>query len=172
MDLRGLAALATRVLALLGDPETHGRDPLEIFGLSRICERRGESARARALYESSLAGELPAAAGRIARRSLARLAKRDGDHALACELWQQVLDHSREDLEAYEQLAIYYEHRSREPYRAAALVRQALAELREAHRLGTIAPNLYRAARARLDKRLARVEHKAMRASLDCLEAE
>ena len=172
MDLRGLAALATRVLALLGDPETHGRDPLEIFGLSRICERRGDSARARALYEISLAGELPTAAGRIARRSLARLAKRDGDHALACELWQQVLDHSREGLEAYEQLAIYYEHRSREPYRAAALVRQALAELREAHRLGTIAPNLYRAARARLDKRLARVEHKAMRASLDCLEAE
>ena len=47
MDLRGLAALATRVLSLLGNPETHGQDALELFGVSRICERRGED-RARA----------------------------------------------------------------------------------------------------------------------------
>ena len=42
MDLRGLAGLASRVLAVLGDPESHGQDGLELFGVSRICERRGE----------------------------------------------------------------------------------------------------------------------------------
>ena len=66
MDLRGLAGLASRVLAVLGDPEC-GQDALELFGVSRICERRGESARARVLYERSIAAEL-------ARRNRARRA--------------------------------------------------------------------------------------------------
>jgi len=172
MDLRGLAALALRVLALVRNPETHGRDPLEIFGLSRICERRGESLRARKLYERSIASELPGAAHKIARRSLARLAKRDGDHSLACDLWEQMLDHSREGLEAYEQLAIYYEHRAREPHRAAVFARKALAELRRASCLGTLSPGALKAWRLRFQQRLARLERKAGRNLLDTLSAE
>src|SRR5208283_1562520 len=81
MDLRGLAGLASRTLAVLGDPEQHGRDALELFGASRICERRGETMRARALYERSIASELPPETDRAARKFLARLAKRHGDHA-------------------------------------------------------------------------------------------
>ncbi|MGC2506134.1 MAG: ribonuclease H-like domain-containing protein, partial [Candidatus Acidiferrales bacterium] len=137
MDLRGLAALATRVLSLVGNPETHGQDGFELFGVSRICERRGEDLRARKLYERSIAFELPPEADRVARRSLARLAKREGDYALACSLWEGMLGNSREGFEAYEQLAIYYERHAREPQRAAALARKAIAELRKADRLGT-----------------------------------
>jgi len=172
MDLRGLAGLATRILALLANPETHGRDPLELFGLSRICERRGEAARARKLYARSIARELPPEADRAARRSLARLAKRDGDHDLALELWKQMLGVSREGLEAYEQLAIHYEHRAREPHRAAALIRKALADLRRASRLSTIAPSAHKAWRLRFQQRLARLERKAGRTLLDALESE
>ena len=172
MDLRGLAGLATRVLALLENPEIHGRDALEIFGLSRICERRGESLRARKLYERSIAGELPSCAERMARRSLARLAKRDGDHALACELWEQTLEYSREGLEAYEQLAIHYEHRTREPGRAAEFARKALAELRRARPLSTLAPAAHRTWRSRFERRLARLERKASRTPLDVPAAE
>jgi len=160
MDLRGLAGLASRVLGLLDNPEAHSRDPLEIFGLSRICERRGEAARARKLYERSIASALPAATGRQARRALARLAKRDGDHDLACRLWEELLDNSPEGLEAYEQLAIHYEHRLREPGRAATLARKALAELRRASRPGAIAPSAQRTWRLRFQKRLARLAHK------------
>ncbi|MGC2706505.1 MAG: ribonuclease H-like domain-containing protein, partial [Candidatus Acidiferrales bacterium] len=48
MDLRGLAGLASRIIALLADPESHrSTDGLELFGVSRICERRGDTARAR-----------------------------------------------------------------------------------------------------------------------------
>jgi uncharacterized protein len=172
MDLRGLAGVATRVVSLLENPETRGHDPLEIFGVSRICERRGETIRARGLYQRSIAHELPLETGRLARRSLARLARRDGDHALACTLWEQLLDHSREGLEAYEQLAIHYEHRAREPRRAATLARQALADLRRANRLGTIAPAAYRGWRERFQRRLTRLERKAGRGLLDALEAE
>jgi len=172
MDLRGLAGLATRVLALLANPETHGHDPLELFGLSRICERRGESSRARKLYAHSIARELPPETDRAARRSLARLARRDGDHDLALRLWEEMLGISREGLEAYEQMAIHYEHRTREPHRAAALVRKALLELRRANRLSAIAPAAHRAWRMRFQQRLARLQRKAGRSLLDALRAE
>jgi hypothetical protein len=171
MDLRGLAGLATRVLAVLGDPEAHGRDALELFGVSRICERRGDAARARTLYEKSLAGELPAEAGRAAQRSLARLAKRGGDLRQARELWEKMLGNSREGLEAYEQLAIYHEHRARDPHVARALVRRALAELGKAERSGIMAPGARRQSRARFERRLARLERKMGRMLLDASHA-
>jgi uncharacterized protein YprB with RNaseH-like and TPR domain len=160
MDLRGLAGLACRVLAVLGNPEAHGQDALELFGVSRICERRGQSARAADLYQRSIAGELPEDTERAARRFLARLAKRDGNHDLACQLWETMLGDSREGFEAYEQLTIHYERRTREPDRAAELARRALAALRRANRLGTIAAPAYRQQRDRFEKRLARLQRK------------
>jgi uncharacterized protein len=172
MDLRGLAALALRVVAVLGDPEQHGKDALELFGVSRICERRGETARARELYERSIHAKLPTEADRKARRSLALLAKRAGDFVPAQALWEQMLGSSREGLEAYEQLAMHYEHRARDRQRAATLVRQALATLRKADRLGTIEPAFYRRQKARFTRRLARLERKAKRTLLDGLAAE
>ena len=166
MDLRGLAALAARVVSLLSNPESHQGDGLELYGLSRICERRGESARARKHYAQSIDRDLPAETGRAARSSLARLAKRDGDFTLALELWESMLGNSREGLEAYEQLAMYYEHRAREPHRAAALAKKALVELRNAHRLGTIAAGAYRERRLQFEQRLARLERKSARSLL------
>jgi uncharacterized protein YprB with RNaseH-like and TPR domain len=172
MDLRGLAGLASRVIAVLGDPEAHGQDALELFGVSRICERRGQSARATALYERSIAAELPPETERAAQRFLARLAKRDGNHELARQLWEKMLGDSREGLEAYEQLTIHYERRAREPHRAAEMARKALTELRRANRLGTIAASAYRQKRERFEKRLARLERKGRTGLLDPIQRE
>ena len=71
-----------------------------------------------------------------------------------------MLGNSREGFEAYEQLAIYYEHLAREPHRAAELARKALAELRAANRIGTIAPVAFRQQRTRFAQRLVRLERK------------
>jgi hypothetical protein len=172
MDLRGLAGLASRTLAVLGNPELHGLDGLELFGVSRICERRGETARAKRLYARSIASELPAETERAAQKFLARLAKREGDHALACELWQKMLGASREGFEAYEQLAIHYERRTRDPQRAAELAREALAELRRANRLGMIAASTYRQTSARFERRLARLKLKAECRLLGAMQVE
>jgi uncharacterized protein len=172
MDLRGLAALATRTLSLLANPGADGQSGLELFGVSRICERRGESVRARKLYAQSITRDLPRETDRAARHSLARLAKREGDLDLARALWEGMLGNSREGFEAYEQLAIYFEHRAREPHRAAELARKALLELRNAHRLGTIPPAAYRQRRAQFEKRLARLERKSARSLLDGKESE
>ena len=101
-----------------------------------------------------------------------RLAKREGDLALACQLWEGMLGNSREGFEAYEQLAIHYEHRAKEPHRAASFARKALADLHRACELGAIAPTAYRQRRVRFERRLVRLERKASRGLLDALEAE
>jgi uncharacterized protein YprB with RNaseH-like and TPR domain len=160
MDLRGLAALAMRVISLLADPEQYGQDSLELFGVSRICERRGETVRARSLYERSIDSELPEEAERKARRSLALLAKRAGDFRRAQGLWEQMLGNSREGFEAYEQLAIHYERHTREYDKATSLTREALTLLRTAYRLGTIDPITYRRQKERFKHRLARLTRK------------
>jgi tetratricopeptide (TPR) repeat protein len=169
MDLRGLAALSSRILSLLSDVETLGQDGLELFGVSRICEKRGEEIRARTLYEKSIASFLPTETDRVARRSLARLAKRQGDFELACELWKDALDNSRHGYEAYEQLAIYYERKVRDPEQAREIVKQALDELRRAIQVGDIAPGPYREIKARFDNRLQRLERKSKRPLLEGL---
>jgi uncharacterized protein len=169
MDLRGLAALSTRILSLLSDAENLGQDGLELFGVSRICEKRGEHTRARNLYEKSIASILPTETDRVARRSLARIAKRQGDFDLACELWKDALGNSRHGYEAYEQLAIYYEHKARDPEQARQIVRQALDELRRAIQVGDIAPGPHREIKARFDNRLERLERKSTRPLLEGL---
>ena len=169
LDVRGLAALSSRILSLLGDAENLGQDGLELFGVSRICEKRGEHTRARNLYEKSIASFLPTETDRAARRSLARLAKRQGDFGLACELWKDAVGNSRHGYEAYEQLAIYYEHKARDPEQARQIVRQALDELRRGIQVGDIAPGPYRELKARFDRRMERLERKSRRPLLDVL---
>jgi uncharacterized protein len=169
LDLRGLAALSNRILSLLSDAETLGQDGLELFGVSRICEKRGEDTRARSLYEKSIASFLPTETDRVARRSLARLAKRQGDFELACELWRDALGNSRHGFEAYEQLAIYYERKARDPEQAREIVTQALDELRRAIQVGDIAPGPYREIKARFENRLQRLERKGKRPLLEGL---
>ena len=171
MDLRGLAGLSGRILSLLGDEEATSQNGLELYGVSRICERRGEAKRARKLYERSIASVLPAETARAARTALARLAKRDGDLALARELWESTRGNSREGYEAYEQLAIYYEHAAGEPRQALAIAREALAQLRRANQV-TIAAAAYRRFTARFEHRLVRLERKAGRTLLDALDRQ
>lgn len=171
MDLRGLAALSSRILSLLGDAENVGQDGFELFGVSRICERRGNQSRARKLYEKSIAFVLPTETDREARRSLARLAKREGDFTLACELWKGALGNSRHGYSAYEQLAIYYEHNARNPDQARRVVQQAIDELRRANQMGDIASSAYREIKAKFDQRMARLERKAGQTQLEGFDA-
>jgi uncharacterized protein YprB with RNaseH-like and TPR domain len=97
MDLRGLAALAGKILGLLDSgngiansahPNLH--DPIEVFGLSRIMHRRGYSTRARELYESALLSGLPRPVERLAQSELAQLAKREKDYTRATSLWEEL----------------------------------------------------------------------------------
>jgi uncharacterized protein YprB with RNaseH-like and TPR domain len=186
MDLRGLAALAGKILELLDSgngianavhPSSH--DPIDLFGLSRIMHRRGHSARARELYESALLSGLPRPVERLARRELAQLAKREMDYARATSLWEELRQTSTAStrkksvmhgddalraleaaVEAAEQLAIYFEHRVKQPLRAAELVRTAITELRDAQSAGQIEPSRSNKIEARLTRRLSRLQRR------------
>jgi hypothetical protein len=164
-DLRGLAALSGKMMSLLAEPETAECEALDLFGLSRLLRRRGEMARSRQLYERALASGLPSELDRAARRELARLAKRERDFGRATQLWNEIVgsdnDNADAGLEAYEQLAMYYEHQAREPERAAALTREALAALGEALQAGNLAPAAHRKLRSRLEHRLERLARRA-----------
>jgi hypothetical protein len=160
MDLRGLAGLAGRISSIFGDQETPLEDGLELYGLSRICERRGQAERARITYEKSIGAALPAETDRAARASLAQLAKRDRDFDRARELWESMLGNSREGYEAYEQLAIYYEHEARNVHLALAITREALAQLRRAHQLAMITVDQYRTSKLQFEHRRLRLERK------------
>ena len=161
MDLRGLAGLATRVLSLARKSGNARAQTGSSFsacrasasGEAKFCPRAQVVPaidRSRAAAGNRSRRATLARASREARRRFRTRARTVGKHA----------GNSREGFEAYEQLAIHFEHRAREPHRAAELARKALFELRNAHRLGTIAPAAYRQRRARFEKRLVRLERK------------
>jgi uncharacterized protein YprB with RNaseH-like and TPR domain len=132
MDLRGLAALFGKINELLASPdkEREGIDSLDLFGLSRFLERRGDSDRAQAACSQALDLGLPVEFRPRARRELALLAKRRGDHITAAALWLELVGDSHDGVLACEQLAIHYERRAKEPARATEFARLGLAKLK------------------------------------------
>jgi hypothetical protein len=67
---------------------------------------------------------------------------------------------TREGLEAYVELAKYYEHRERRPEQAAKLVGEAIAELRRSRKTGLIPAGCTGKFQTDLSKRLARLQIK------------
>ena len=192
MDLRGLAALAGKIFDLLDSgngiasaAHAETRDPIEVLGLSRMLRKRGHSTRARELYETALRFGLPRSVERLAQRELAQLAKRELDYTRAISLWdalrQAPIPAKRNEaplfiedaqralesaIEAAEQLAIYYEHRVKQPRRALDVMRAAIAELQAAQHNAKLAKDRARKIEARLTRRLTRLERRCARAPL------
>jgi uncharacterized protein YprB with RNaseH-like and TPR domain len=164
MDLRGLAALFCKINELLSDtPNTTSEiESLDLFGLSRFLQRRGEDDRAHSACAQALQIGLPAEFRPMARRELALMAKRRGEHARAAEIWLEIVPDSHDGVHACEQLAIYYEHHAKDLSRAAEFAQLALAKLRP-QRCASHDPDLAGRS-ARLEQkflhRLARLQHR------------
>jgi hypothetical protein len=158
MDLRGLAALFGKINSLLASQDTDrdGVDSLDLFGLSRFFERRGDSDRARIACSQALDLGLPVEHRPRARRELALLAKRRGDHAAAVALWIELSADSQDGILACEQLAIHYERRAKDPARAAEFARLGLAKLQRT-RSRSRDPNVVARAGRLAEKFLSRI---------------
>src|SRR5713101_1467219 len=171
MDLRGLAALFCKINEMLSEAPhaTNEIDSLDLFGLSRFLQRRGEQDRAHSACTQALAIGLPEEIRPKARRELALMAKRRGEHARAAEIWLEIAADPRDGVHACEQLAIYYEHHAKDLSRAAEFAQLALAKLRP-QRCASHDPDLAGRS-ARLEQkflhRLARLQHPA--SSSTCL---
>jgi hypothetical protein len=160
MDLCGLAALALRISSILENPENGECGAGELFGISRLLQRRGDETSAGRIYQRALEAGLPEVAEQIAQRELAILAKRGRNFVLSNALWEKMLGDSVEGLKAYEQLAIYYEHHALLPQKAAALTREAIIKLQETFRAGRIPSRKYQQWHASFQHRLSRLTAK------------
>lgn len=131
MDLRGLAALFGKINSLLSSEagDRQGIDSLDLFGLSRFLERRGEADRAHVACTQALEVGLPAEFRPRARRDLAMLAKRRRDFDEAAALWRGLLSDPEDVVFACEQLAIHYERRAKDLDRAQEFARLGLVKL-------------------------------------------
>jgi hypothetical protein len=165
MDLRGLAALFGKINALLSEPAGAANEieSLDLFGLSRFLQRRGEVDLAHSACAQALEIGLPAEFRPKARRELALMAKRRGEHARAAEIWLEIVGDPHDGIHACEQLAIYYERHTKDPVKAAQFANLAVATLR---RQRANSHNPFLTARfARLEKkflqRVARLEKKS-----------
>jgi uncharacterized protein len=132
LDLRGLAALFGKINSFLGqdDHMSGAIDSVDLFGLSRFLHRKGESRRAHIACGHALDLGLPAEFSPRARRDLALLSKRRGDHEQAAALWHEIAADPCDGVLACEQLAIYYERRIKDHSRATEFAKLALAKVR------------------------------------------
>jgi len=131
MDLRGLAALFGKINEMLSESSrsTNEIESLDLFGLSRFLQRRGEDDRAHSACAKALAIGLPAEIRPKARRELATMAKHRGEHAEAAEMWLEIAADPQDGVHACEQLAIYYERHTKDMAKAVQFVKLAIATL-------------------------------------------
>jgi uncharacterized protein YprB with RNaseH-like and TPR domain len=156
MDLRGLAALFGKINSLLAAQESAPAemDSLDLFGLSRFLQRRGDAGRAEVTCAQAIDLGLPSEIHPKACRELAMLAKRRGDHERAAALWHELTIGQQDAVHACEQLAIHYERRAKDLQRAAEFATLGLAKLRQAR---SQSRDPYTASRTwRLEERLQR----------------
>jgi hypothetical protein len=130
MDLRGLAALVGKIDALLTSGDRGEVESLDLFGLSRYLQRRGDSQRAHFACTQAIGLGLPKEYDRQARRELALSAKRRGEHEQAAKLWHELAADDSLGTYACVQLAIYYERRAKRLETALEFARLALAKVR------------------------------------------
>jgi uncharacterized protein YprB with RNaseH-like and TPR domain len=132
MDLRGLAALFGKINSLLERRESGfgETDSLDLFGLSRFLQRRGEKEWAHTACAHALDAGLPAEFRPQAMRELALMAKGRGDTERAAGLWEKLVADPQETILACEQLAIHYERHARDFVRAMEFAQLGLKTLR------------------------------------------
>src|SRR6266481_3545827 len=165
MDLRGLAALFGKINELLCEtPDAAGEiESLDLFGLSRFLQRRGAEDRAISACTQALTIGLPEEILPKARRELAQMAKRRGEHARAAEIWLEIVADPHDGIHACEQLAIYYKRHAKDLAKAVQFAKLAGATLQR-QRTNSHDP-FFMARFARLEKnflrRVARLERKS-----------
>jgi uncharacterized protein len=168
MDLRGLAALFGKINSLLDERQSLAAEAsLDLFGLSKFLQRRGDTERARSTCVQALDAGLPAEFRPRATRELALLAKRRGDGDTAAALWQELAGDPADGIEACEQLAIHYERKAKDLRQALQFAQLALSKLQRRHTLSRdpYALDRHRRLEEKLMCRVERLRHRIIRSN-------
>jgi len=131
LDIMTLAAVTVELARAMGDATTLD-SPVDLFSLSRMFEFAGAREQSVETCQRALSGGLPE---EIEARALYQLAwhyKRQRQHELAVATWLELTRRASPlALEAFEELAIHYEHHQRDPQSAMEFALAALERLRE-----------------------------------------
>ncbi|MBN2398947.1 MAG: ribonuclease H-like domain-containing protein [Candidatus Aminicenantes bacterium] len=146
MDLVGLAAVVLLGARYLDDYKLTG-DEGEILGLGLLCERAGLLEKAEAYYRIAKDVSGRNAVSEQAVRRLSVLLKKKKLYIEAMTLWE-ILSGTN-DLQAFREISVHYEHRERNYYQAVEIVEKALGSV-------TLSPSQQQD----LEKRLQRLRQK------------
>jgi uncharacterized protein YprB with RNaseH-like and TPR domain len=134
LDLRGLAALSIKINSLLDARETENSESedahsLDLFGLSKFLQKRGERDRAHSACARALKQGLPAEFHPRATKDLAMMVKRRGEPERARKLWEELVSDAQDGVLACEKLAIHFERCVKELLRALEFAELGLAKV-------------------------------------------
>jgi uncharacterized protein YprB with RNaseH-like and TPR domain len=157
LDIMTLAAVTVELARAIADGGASTLDsPVDLFSLSRMLETAGSRERSVETCQRALSGGLPEEIEARALHQLALQYKRQHKHELAVETWLELTRRpSPLALEAFEELAIHYEHHRHSPQGALEFTLAALERLREQPSLPHHAD--------RLTHRLERLQRKTTR---------
>ncbi len=131
LDIMTLAAVTVELARAMGDATTLD-SPVDLFSLSRMLETAGSREQSVATCQRALSGGLPEEIEARALHQLALQYKRQHQHELAVATWLKLTRRASPlALEAFEELAIHYEHHQRNPKGAMEFTLAALERLRE-----------------------------------------
>lgn len=129
LDIVTLAALSAELARFMGEAGGAGAvaPGLDLFSLSRIFDRAGATEQSVSTCQRALTAGLPPSIETQALWHLAVQHKRRRQYELAAEIWTELARRQEEfTVEALRELAIYYEHRRRDPKTALAFAEAAI----------------------------------------------
>ncbi len=128
-------------------------DAMDLYGVAKLFERAGDSARSAALLEQALAGGrgLTAEVTHVARKKLAHHFKKNKDWDKALAFWQEMA--VGEDFECFRELSMYFEHTVKDYAEAVRVATEGLA----------VSKDRWPAAEKDFEKRIARIKAKMAR---------
>ena len=159
LDVLSLLGLAGHLGRLLHAPEEAELAGAEGYGLARFYEDLGRPADSLRAYDRALSTRLDPALRATVVQRMTTLQRRLGQTEAALRIWEELVAGETTLVFPYVELAKHYEHRRKDYVTAEALVLRALEICRNPWHLLAVPP----AARADLDKRLARLRAKAAR---------
>jgi len=159
LDIVTLAALSAELARAVGNGSTGTlASSLDMFSLSRIFHRAGAREQSVSTCQRALAAGLPPSVETRALWHLASQHKQHRKYELAAEIWLELTRREPElALAAFEELAIYYEHRRRDARTALEFTLAALERLQED---SLLQPHV-----RRFTHRLERLQRKSARAT-------
>jgi len=148
LSLLGLVISGAKLFADGGICDGDELDPLDLVGVGKVFENAGEATRSARLFEKALVGRLPSEVAFSVVRKLSTHLKKNADWDKAVALWQEGT--SSDHVFCYRELAIYYEHKTRNLEEAKRVTEEGLV----------LATEMSSPERLDFEKRLARLNSK------------